>query len=392
MTRKHALLALAPLAVALLSLATIIWSGRTSQRHFGASLAVAGRPSEAEESGGAEQPDGTTQPGVAEVPSGAEEPSGSERRVEPKRMVEIVVPKRSTLADVTDTLTAHGLVGWAWGFRTLAKLRGDDRHLKYGTYNIREGTSWGRMLDRLTRGEVVTVAIRIPEGATLPLLAGIISTVTVEDSAAVAATLADPELAERTGMPVPGVEGYLFPDTYHFAEGIATDEVVRVMWERQREVWTEARLERLDTLGMTQHQVLTLASIVEAEASRRDEMPRIASVYHNRLEDGWPLQADPTILYALGGWRPRLLYAAMDSVADHPYNTYKRKGLPPGPIGSPGLDAIDASLWPADEPFMFFVAGRNGYHEFSRTLAEHNQAIARIRNRNTETATGNQPG
>ena len=255
--------------------------------------------------------------------------------------------------------------------------------MKYGTYRFPEGASWGTLLNRLTRGEVVTVAVAVVEGATLREMAGTLAQVTADDSAEVVAALTDSALAARLGVPAPNLEGYLFPDTYRFAPGVGVGQVIGSMWLRQQDVWNEERLARLDSLGISKHDALTLASIVQAETARAEEMPSIASVYHNRLQRGWRLQADPTVLYALGGWRSRLLYAAMDSVAAHPYNTYTRYGLPPGPIGSPGEDAIDAALWPAQEPFMFFVAGVNGYHEFSETLAEHNRAVARQRNRST---------
>jgi UPF0755 protein len=124
---------------------------------------------------------------------------------------------------------------------------------------------------------------------------------------------------------------------------------------------------------------VTLASIVEKEARVVDEMPVIAGVYANRLEIGMPLQADPTVQYALGSPRARLLYASIDSVADHPYNTYTNPGLPPGPIASPGEAALRAALEPADVPYLFFVARADGSHEFTRTLREHINAKNRIR-------------
>jgi UPF0755 protein len=130
---------------------------------------------------------------------------------------------------------------------------------------------------------------------------------------------------------------------------------------------------------MTEREIVTLASVIQAEARHVEEMPRISSVYHNRLELGWLLQADPTVLYALGGPRQRLLFAAIDSVADHPYNTYTQPGLPPGPIGAPGESAIEAALYPAEEDFLYFVARMDGTHAFSRTLAEHNRAVAQAR-------------
>jgi len=137
---------------------------------------------------------------------------------------------------------------------------------------------------------------------------------------------------------------------------------------------------------------VTLASIVQAEARRADEMPRIASVYHNRLRLGWLLQADPTVLYALGGPRPRLLFAAIDSVADNPYNTYRQPGLPPGPIGAPGEAALEAALHPAAEPYLYFVARLDGTHVFTRTLAEHNRAVAESRREQAQARQGSPTG
>ena len=180
-------------------------------------------------------------------------------------------------------------------------------------------------------------------------------------------------------MPGPGLEGYLFPDTYRFAPGVPLEEVLGAMVARYKEVWTPERVALREAAGLTEGEMVTLASIVQAEARLQDEMPTIASVYRNRLNRGHLLQADPTVLYALGGPRARLLYAAMDSVADHPYNTYTHVGLPPGPIGSPGLAALDAALSPAETDFFYFVAHPDGTHVFSRTLDQHNRAVAQTR-------------
>jgi UPF0755 protein len=144
-------------------------------------------------------------------------------------------------------------------------------------------------------------------------------------------------------------------------------------------VWTAERQAAADAMGMSQREVVTLASIVEKEARRAEEMPVISAVYHNRLRIGYPLQADPTVQYALGDHRDRLLFADIERVRDHPYNTYHRTGLPPGPIGAPSERAIDAVLQPEDTEFLFFVARADGTHVFTRTLAEHNRAVAEVR-------------
>jgi len=222
---------------------------------------------------------------------------------------------------------------------------------------------------------VATVELTVPEGLTLLEIAKLIATVSSDDEDKVAELLSDTAWAEELGLPSTGFEGYLFPDTYRFADGVPSERVITEMLRRHEEVWTEERLARIDSMEMSRHEVVTIASIIQAEAAQVDEMPRISSVFHNRLREGWLLQADPTVMYALGGRRPRLFHAAIDSVASHPYNTYTQPGLPPGPINAPGEAAISAALWPADEDYWFFVAGRNGYHIFSRTLAEHQAAI-----------------
>ncbi len=157
------------------------------------------------------------------------------------------------------------------------------------------------------------------------------------------------------------------------------DTLLNRLVAQYRLVWTPERRARADSLGMSEREVITLASIIEKEAKLREEMPLISAVYHNRLRIGYPLQADPTVQYALGQHQSRLLYAHIDSVADNPYNTYRHPGLPPGPIGSPGIHAIDAALYPADVDYLYFVARPDGSHVFTRSLEEHNRARAAIR-------------
>lgn len=297
----------------------------------------------------------------------------------PGEPVEVQVPAGATLSTVTDTLTARGLVRWSLLFRTFTRLRGDHDELKAGRYVLDSRASWGEILDALTEGRVATEPVTIPEGFRAAQIAPRIASVTGVPPDSVLARLTRPDAHEDLGVPGPGLEGYLFPDTYRFARGVSVSQVVRAMVSRYRAVWSPERRARLDSLSMSEREAVTLASIVQAEAQREAEMPLISAVYHNRLRRGWRLEADPTVLYALGGWRPRLLYPAMDSVAEHPYNTYTNTGLPPGPIGSPGEAAIDATLNPAEEPFLYFVALPDGSHLFSRTLAEHNRAVREAR-------------
>lgn len=293
--------------------------------------------------------------------------------------VEVTVPPGASFGAVVDSLAVRGVVRSPTAFRAFARLRGDDRRVRSGTYVLTPGTRWKEILAILTEGRVVTVPMTVPEGLRLDQIASRIARFVEADSADVLAFLRGDDAAERFAVPGPGLEGYLFPDTYRFAAGVPTQTVVEAMVGRYRRVWTPERRARLDSLGMSEGELVTLASIVQAEARRTAEMPSIASVYHNRLRQGMLLQADPTVLYALGGYRERLLFAAIDSVAENPYNTYTQPGLPPGPIGAPGEEAIEAALHPADEPYLYFVARYDGTHVFSRTLAEHNRAVAATR-------------
>lgn len=293
--------------------------------------------------------------------------------------VEVGVPAGATFSIVTDTLASRGIVRWPTLFRVYARMRGDDERVKAGRYALAPGERWSRILDDLTTGRVVTVPLTIPEGFRLPQIAQRVAALTRLAPDSVIAALDAPGVDSVFGVPGPGLEGYLFPDTYRFAEGVSLDTVIAAMTRRYRQAWTPERRALRDATGLTERDVITLASIVQAEARKPEEMPRIASVYLNRLERGMLLQADPTVLYALGGPRDRLLYAAIDSVADSPYNTYTQPGLPPGPIGAPGEAAIDAVLEPSGESFLYFVAWPDGSHHFSRTLAEHNRAVVQAR-------------
>lgn len=293
--------------------------------------------------------------------------------------VELTVPSGASFASVIDTLSTRALIGNETAFRIYSRVNGYDTRVRSGRYTFRQGDGWKTILEALAQGRVVTMAITVPEGWTLRQIAEPISTVTGQDPEAIFETLSDRTLHEHWEVPGPGLEGYLFPDTYRFAEGASLDAVVEAMIDRYKAVWTPERRALLAETGFDERELVTLASVTQAEARVVDEMPSIASVYDNRVRRNWPLEADPTVLYALGGHRDRLLYAAIDSVADNPYNTYRNPGLPPGPIGAPGEAAIDAALSPADEPYMFFVARPDGRHVFTRSLAEHNRAKAQAR-------------
>lgn len=297
---------------------------------------------------------------------------------EPAGTVELTVPAGAGLSQVVDSLEARGLVGAPTLFKAYARLRGADREIRAGRYSLASGASWGSILGALTRGEVITEPLTIPEGFRLVQIAPRIADIAGVPVDSVLDYFESPDLLDELEVPGPTLEGYLFPDTYRFAPGTRVSTVVRTMASRYRAVWTPERRARMEALGMSERELVTMASIIQAEARHVPEMPLISGVYHRRLQLGWLLQADPTVLYALGGPRERLLFAAIDSVADNPYNTYRQGGLPPGPIGAPGELAIDAALAPEGD-YLFFVARPDGSHVFTRSLAEHNRAVAESR-------------
>ncbi len=194
------------------------------------------------------------------------------------------------------------------------------------------------------------------------------------EAAAVLKTASAPAFLRAYGVEAPSAEGYLFPDTYHFVPGMTAEQILGRMVRRLHAKLRPDVRERARARHLTIHEVLTLASIIEREAVVREERRLISAVFWNRLQLGMPLQADPTVQYALG--KDRRPLRRSDLLWDHPYNTYVRPGLPPGPIASPGLDAIEAALDPAPVGYLFFVKKDDQRHHFSTTLEEHERAIA----------------
>ena len=288
--------------------------------------------------------------------------------------VDFSVPSGATFDQVVDTLVARELIGFRPVFKAVARLRGNDRAVRSGGYRVRSDIGWLPLLDHLVEGRVTTVPVTIPEGYTLVQIAPRLAEVVSLPVEVVEDRLQDPDAAAEWGVPGPTLEGYLFPDTYRFAPGVPLEVAIRTMIDRYQSFWTAERRARADELELSEQDVTTLSSIIQGEARRAEEMPTISGVFHNRLDIGYLLQADPTVQYALGGRRKRLLFSDIESVAEHPYNTYTYPGLPPGPIGAPGEAALDAALEPAAVEYLYFVARPDGSHIFTPSLAAHNRA------------------
>jgi UPF0755 protein len=291
--------------------------------------------------------------------------------------VRVVIPTGSSFRVAAESLASARVIRTPRLFRAYASLGQRDRELKAGTYLFRRGESWSTLIDALTKGRGLVRSVTVPEGFALSAIVPLLAKTLDVPADSVEVAVRDTALLRTLDVPTPTLEGYLFPDTYSFPDGTtaraAVGEMVRGFERRWKPEWSQ----RLDSLQLTRHQVVTLASIVEKEARRADERPVIAAVYYNRLHDGMLLQADPTVQYALGRHAERVLYR--DLAIDSRYNTYKYPGLPPGPIDSPGSASLEAALFPADVPYRYFVAHPDGHHEFRVTFAEHTQAREQIR-------------
>jgi UPF0755 protein len=273
-------------------------------------------------------------------------------------------------------------------FRALVSMRGVGGRLKAGEYVLDGSHSLERIVDLLTSGRVVKRLLTFPEGKCAQEMARIAAGAGLDPDVFLLAAR-DPMAIRDLDPMADDLEGYLFPDTYDLGGGTggARDLVARMV-ERFREV-VRPELIVVRERGLTLRETVTLASLVELETGRGDERPRIAAVFLNRLRRGMPLQADPSVIYAM---RKAGIYDGnirkKDLDIDSPYNTYRRRGLPPGPIASPGREAILAVLHPAPVKDLYFVSRNDGSHHFSATLREHERAVDQYQRRRSRGSGG----
>ncbi len=291
------------------------------------------------------------------------------------RVVEI--PAHRGFLDVARILDEAGVIRSPVGFTLLTLARGSMRSLKAGEYQIPRGANTVAVLTMLEGGHVLQHSLVFREGATVAELAGQLAAEGLARADDVVRVARDGPFLRTLEVPADSLEGYLFPDTYQFVKGMTPDEILTRMVARMRERVSADVLATARARDLSFHRLLTLASIIEKEAVDRSEMPLISAVFWNRLRLEMPLQADPTVQYAVGKERQRL--TRDDLLVESPFNTYRRVGLPPGPIASPSLAAIRAAVNPAAVGYLYFVAIDERHHQFSTTLADHNAAVAKYR-------------
>ena len=288
----------------------------------------------------------------------------------------ILLPRNPSLDTAIDSLDAAGVLASTATFRFVAEVTGWGQQLKSGHYRVASFSSNYHLLDKLRRGLQDPVRVTIRAGRHPDALAEMVGTRLEQDADAFRAALRDTSLARTLGTTPERLFGYMLPATYEFYWQVSPEDVVRRIKQSFDRFYERELAAEADNLGFTKREVVTLASIVEEEALFDEEKPRIAGVYLNRIERGWPLQADPTVQYALvdrgEGRVTRVLYKHLE--IDHPYNTYKIQGLPPGPISNPSPSSLRAAASPEQHEYFYFAADGTGGHTFSRTLQEHNRA------------------
>jgi UPF0755 protein len=284
-------------------------------------------------------------------------------------------PRGMGTSGIADALVKAGVVRSRWDF-LLARVASQTRVLQAGEYRFDGAASPMDVARRIGRGDVFYYELTVPEGRNLFDIAAAAEQLGLFPARKFMAAAWDPTLIQDLDPEAPTLEGYLFPDTYRLSRHTTPDRLCRLMTAKFRDAWRSLHT----TAGM--HRTVTLASLVEKEGKLADERPRIAAVFENRLRIGMKLDCDPTTIYAAllqQNYRGTIYRSNLDS--EHPYNTYRHAGLPPGPIANPGLASIRAALAPSDSDSLYFVARADGSggHEFSSNIAAHEIAVERYR-------------
>lgn len=289
-----------------------------------------------------------------------------------KNMV-VNIPSGQTFKVTTDILFKAGIIRSPFKFNMVARLKGYDKQLKAGEYILAASMPPIKILEKLVKGDVKLYKLTIPEGLNIYQIAELVAQEGFAEKAAFIESSTDAAFAREHGIPAETFEGYLYPETYYFPKNVSTRTIVSSMVKRFWLVFKPEWKERGKQLGFSIHQVVTLASIIEKETGAPFERPLISSVFHNRLKKKMRLESDPTVIYGLKNFDGNLNRKHLETLT--PYNTYKIRALPPGPIANPGSASLEAALYPADTRYIYFVSKKNNTHQFSTNLKDHNQAV-----------------
>lgn len=300
------------------------------------------------------------------------------------KQLEIMIPQGATFRQAADILHANKLIRDKKIFLMLGRLTGSDRKIRAGYYSIWANMSPYRIFQIIRKGRIIEYEVKVLEGDSLIEIAEAFGKAGIIGQDDFLLLSRDPDYLASHNIISPSIEGYIFPDTYLIPKGVNPEDAVGIMIDKMREKFSGELSARAEAMGMTENEVLTLASIIEKEAVVEFERELISAVYHNRLKKKMPLQADPTAIYGMKSSKEKIV--ASDLKKKTPYNTYVIKGLPPGPIASPSLKSVIAALRPADVPYLYFVSNNDGTHVFSSTMQEHADAVRSYRDKKKSAA------
>lgn len=284
----------------------------------------------------------------------------------------VTVKSGSSLSAISKQLYEQNIISNEQMFRWAVQIMGKEKEIPIGTFRLVDTKSNYDIIKQLVYGSPEVKRVRLLEGWSVKQIAAHLSEVMGFETAEIIDISKNHRFLRKHNIKASTIEGYLFPDTYLFFDGESPTSVLDNVVSEYKKFWRDAYRDRAHELNMTEHEVVTLASIIEGEAIHNQERPVISGVYHNRLKKGMKLQADPTIQYIIDDGPRRLLNR--DLKIDSPYNTYLHEGLPPGPINSPGEESLKAALYPDENEYFFFVARGDGYHTFTANERDHNQA------------------
>lgn len=285
----------------------------------------------------------------------------------------VFVPQGASFNIIARKLEGEGVITDAGKFSLLAKFKGAITRIKAGEYEFTTAMTPTEILSMMVNGQVKDYTITILEGYTIREIAVVLSAMNIVDKNEFTAKATDAAFAASLGLEGESVEGYLFPDTYRFTKGMASEEIIKRMVQRFDRVYSEIIFKKPEWLRMNKRQIVTLASIIEKETGDTSESNLISAVFHNRIKKKMRLESDPTVIYGIKNFNGNLTRKHL--LAKTPYNTYRIYGLPPGPISNPGRASLGAAIAPSPDTYLYFVSKNNGSHHFSRNLKEHNRAV-----------------
>ena len=287
-------------------------------------------------------------------------------------MVKVTIKQGETLSAISQHLTNVGVISNQRTFQWAVKVKGLETNIPAGTFRLKDANNNSTIIWQLVNSAPELKKVTILEGWSLHQLSEYLTTEMGFGINEIIGLSQDNAFINLLEVPSNNLEGYLYPETYYFFEGENVKSVIKRLVKEYKYFWTDSNITKASSISLTQHQILTLASIIEGEAIYDSERPIISAVYHNRLKRGMRLQADPTVQYIIKDGPRRLLNK--DLRIKSPYNTYLYEGLPPGPINSPGFQSLSAALYPDENDYLYFVAKGDGYHTFSKNEKEHERA------------------